>query len=543
MPDAKLANDPPHDSHSTAERFHGGQPLRGLEGVPRSTLHEGRFGRMFRNLPPFEPDDNDLVALANLMVEPEDLGDAEKKADNPSIPAGFTYLGQFLDHDITYDPNSTLQRDNDPDALRNFRTPRFDLDSLYADGPSNNPFIYDDDGIHLLVGKNKEGEDDLPRNCAEIRRALVGDPRNDENAIVSQIHLAFIKFHNRIVDTLTKDGVPKERLFDEARRIVRWHYQRMILDDFLPHILGDGVVSSILKLENYKVRLDRGTQDIKGAVKVDLKFFEWKNQPFMPVEFSVAAYRFGHSMVRGDYALNKETSGDDNEVPIFAAKKTDKDLSGFKERRAGIEIEWKHFFAFPGKRKPQPSRKIDTKLAFALSTLPQNVTGDLAPNPIGQMLKALAVRNLLRGKALGLPSGQTVARAMGIPDSIILKDKDLKLPRSVPDPIKPRQNRNLKAAFGEHTPLWYYILKEAEVRCGGKKLGPVGGRIVAEVFVGLLAGDPSSFLNVEPTWRPKKGRFGATRTGKYLMTDLLSFAGVTISKTRPRRRARPKKKS
>jgi Animal haem peroxidase len=502
MPDINLSSQAPHSSPSPPQRFHGVLPIRGLEDVPRSALYEGRFGRMFRNLPPFAPSDADLLALAALMSETEDQAD-DPNLDNPDIPAGFTYFGQFIDHDITFDPNSKLQRDNDPDALRNFRTPRFDLDSLYADGPDNNPYLYDADGLHLLVGKNAANEDDLPRNAANPKRALIGDPRNDENAIVSQLHLAFIKFHNKVLDSLPANT---PNLFDEARRIVRWHYQWVVVHDFLRKILGgDDVVNDIIKLEKYKVPLGSGTKDIQGALNVALKFYNYRNQPFIPVEFSVAAYRFGHSMIRTEYELNPTAQ----DVPIFGDDPNN-DLRGFKERRAGLEIQWARFFEFSGAGlELQHSRRIDTKLAVGLSNLPF----------ITDMFKSLAQRNLLRGKALGLPSGQAVARAMGIQakDNVILTPPELNLPT------------NLATAFSENTPLWFYILKEAEVRCNGKKLGPIGGRIVAEVLIGLLDGDPASYLSAEPTWQPKQGRFGAPQDGKFFMADLLRFAGAKIS--------------
>jgi hypothetical protein len=503
MTDMKLSNQAPHSSPSPPQRFHGVLPIRGLEDVPRSALYEGRFGRMFRHLPPFAPDDADLLALGGLMAETEQQAE-DPTLDNPAIPAGFTYLGQFIDHDITFDPNSKLQRDNDPDALRNFRTPRYDLDSLYADGPDNNPYLYDADGIHLLIGKNAAGEDDLPRNTANPKRALIGDPRNDENAIVSQLHLAFIKFHNAVVAKLP--DTPNR--FDEARRIVRWHYQWVVVHDFLPKILGgDDVINDIIKLDKYKVPLGNGTRDIQGALNVDLKFYHYRNQPFIPVEFSVAAYRFGHTMIRTEYELNENPTGQN--IPIFDVTQPDGDLRGFKERRAGLEIQWARFFEFSGTGLDlQHSRKLDTKLAVGLSNLPF----------ISDMFKSLAVRNLLRGKALGLPSGQAIARAMGATrDNIILTPAELNLPA------------NLKTAFGENTPLWFYILKEAEVRCNAKKLGPIGARIVAEVLIGLLDGDPSSYLSAEPTWRPKKDEFGAPDDGKFFMVDLLRFAKVKIS--------------
>ena len=129
-------------------RTHGIEP-RGLRPVTLSTLFEGRFGRRFRKLPPAPPlDPTHLQELARSMREPEATGGGgwggpsapPVDLDNPDIPAGYTYFGQFVDHDITFDPASSLERENDPDALTNFRSPRFDLDSVYGSGPEDEPF-------------------------------------------------------------------------------------------------------------------------------------------------------------------------------------------------------------------------------------------------------------------------------------------------------------------------------------------------------------------------------------------------------------------
>ena len=328
--------------------------------------------------------------------------------------------------------------------------------------------------------------------------------------------MAFIKFHNKVVEALPAST---PNLFDEARRIVRWHYQWVVVHDFLRKILGgDDVINDIIKLEKYKVPFGGGTKDIQGALNVDLKFYHYRNQPFIPVEFSVAAYRFGHSMIRTDYELNPATE-DPNDVEIFGTE--GEDLRGFQERRADLEIQWARFFEFSGvAQKPQHSRRIDAKIAVGLGSLPF----------ITDMFKSLAQRNLLRGKALGLPSAQAVARAMGMTEgNIILTPAELALPTNAPGGKPGDPPRDLAAAFGENTPLWFYILKEAEVRCSGKKLGPIGARIVAEVLIGLLDGDPASYLSAGPTWRPKKNQFGAPDNGKFFMADLLRFAGVTIS--------------
>jgi Animal haem peroxidase len=451
---------------------HGGAPPRGLMSVPKSRLHEGRFGRMFRNLPIPRPPREALIALGNAM--PEENRPAAT-ADNPRIPAAYTYLGQFIDHDITFDPVSKLQRLNDPDALVTFRTPRYDLDSLYGRGPADTPFLYEwlnptFRGVKLLAGRNPQrdpvdGEDldrqDLPRN--EQGRALIGDPRNDENIIVGQFHLAFIKFHDRVVDRVKEDkGLTGAELFEEARRLVTWHYQWVVVHDFLRRVAGDAIVNDVLT---------------NGR-----KFFEWEDQPFMPVEFSGAAYRFGHSMIRPAYDLNEVVTG----VPIFSRKDRPANrehLGGFRRLPSFWTIDWSHFVKID-RTRPQPSRKINIRLARPLMKLPASVNEGRNP---------LAVLNLRRGKALQLPSGQSVAQHMG---ETPLTAAELEVSRL----------RGLKAAhravLEQDTPLWFYVLKEAEVRANAERLGPVGGRIVAEVLIGIIRDDPESYLAVAPGWRP-----------------------------------------
>jgi hypothetical protein len=221
---------------------------------------------------------------------------------NAAVPAGYTYLAQFVDHDITFDPTSKLQGRNDPDALVNFRTPRFDLDSLYGSGPMDQPFLYDwsaqvAPGVKLLVGSSAGGGAvtyDLPRN--EQGRALIGDARNDEHLIISQLHLLFIRFHNKVVDRVLfdKPGLRGMALFEEAQRIVRHHYQWIVMHDFLPRVVGRGAAR---------------------AARARRRFYKFEGAPFIPFEFSAAAYRFGHSMVRGDYTPNRHVTPP---VPIFA---------------------------------------------------------------------------------------------------------------------------------------------------------------------------------------------------------------------------------
>lgn len=501
-----------------------GIPPRGLMSTKRSPLFEGYFGRMFRFLHPatFGTDDQDniinLTALADKMSAEFDRPKDGKDDEESGIPALYTYLGQFIDHDITFDPASTLQKQNDPDALLDFRTPAFDLDNVYGRGPDDQPYMYDGGNSFLLgdpiEGGGDLGAKDLPRNrrredeAKDLRpaRALIGDPRNDENSIVSQLQGLFLRFHNRtIADNL-------DLSFPEIQRLVRFHYQFIVLNDFLPRIIHSSVLS-----------------DLRTAGKYDfhkLKFFHWKHQPFMPVEFSVAAYRLGHSMVRPGYRLNDAVL-----LPIFPVPKQGlpEGLTGFRAMNPHWGIDWGQFIdvdirTYDGtdaenKKRLQFAYRLDTSLVNPLHDLPSSV----ATNP-----SSLPLRNLERGWRLGLPSGQSVARAMGVKQ---IADSDILIGQGVDKPDKPLPNiLSVSKVFANNCPLWTYILAEAmhykepvkvpvkeNVTINTPRLGPVGGRIVAEVFLGLMFGDESSLLRLDPDWHPKQG-------ANYALKDFVNYA-------------------
>ena len=467
---------------------HHRTPARGIQRVAQAPTHEGRFGRMFRRLPTFRQTDERLQGLADSMHE----GDGAQ--DNPDIPAGYTYFGQLVDHDITFDPASSLERANDPDALVNFRTPRFDLDSLYGRGPADEPPLYTRaDHNRFLIGKGRvvEGQggqpgaeaadDDLPRNSEGT--AIIGDPRNDENVIVSGLQLVFLKLHNRMIDLICEQqpDLQGAELFKEAQRVVRWHYQWVVVNDFLVRIAGHEIVDSIL------VAVDPANPELGKRVKT--RFYRPQRDAYMPVEFSVAAYRFGHSMVRPSYRINDVVP----ELPIFAASEDPGPLDDFHGGRhlpSQWTIDWRKFLDFEGPGSAgQASRSIDTKLAEGLFKLPGE-----PPE-----LESLALRNLKRGRALELPSGRRVATAMGT------------------EPLSPEV-----LGTERPPPLWFYVLKEAEVQQEGKRLGEVGGRIVAEVLLGLLAHDPLSYIRVEPGFQPILPDIDGD--GRFTLPDLVRFA-------------------
>ncbi len=463
-------------AHSHSRRRHGTE-LRGLEFVPRSSFHEKqRFGRLFPDLPPLEADQEPLKKLAASMKETSE----RRSGDSRTIPAGFTFLGQFIDHDITLDTTSSLEQQNDPAAIRNFRTPLLELDSVYGRGPDVDPFLYDSDKNRpgrFLMGSEKNPHD-LPRNKQET--ALIGDPRNDENTIISQLHMTMLKFHNAVVDLVEKDegcGIryfPNDS-FREAQRLVRWHYQWIVVHEFLPSIVDGKLLKAVFEGDDHKC-------------------YRMGLEPFMPVEFAVAAYRFGHSQVRSSYDVNAGRK----DVELFGQPPNG--LTFFGAVPAESVIDWRYFFEIGGS-KPQPSRKIDTRLAAELFDLP--FTGD--PD---RDRNSLAFRNLLRGLRFGLPSGEAVAQFLGV------------------DVLSPKQTGVDK--FGlKQTPLWYYILKEAERNKKDDKLGEVGGRILAETFHGMLKGDNQSYVYIAPGWRPT-----LTRNGKFGIADLISIAGGADSQHR-----------
>ncbi|MEM9795251.1 MAG: heme peroxidase family protein [Pseudomonadota bacterium] len=470
----------------------------------------GKFGRMFPELDPLHADDDALFTLAEAMRDEDG-----NSGDNPNIPAGFTYFGQFVDHDITLDTTPLRDQKNDPLATVNFRTPTLDLDSLYGQGPGISPHLYQRDpdrgfapSAKLLIGRSDASTDfnggtvpaldtDLPRN--RVGRALIGDERNDENLAVAQTHLAMLKFHNRVVDHLrsTRPDLTGGALFEEARRITTWHYQWIVLFDFVERLTEPGLVNQIKQ---------------QGR-----RFYRFKTTPYMPVEFAAAAYRLGHSMVREIYGFNRFFHP--GAIPAsldllfnFTGKSgtilgdlSDQTSGGLPGLPSNWTIDWRRFYDFETPEEPgfelNASRKLDARIVPALHTLP-GLQGREAN---------LAFRNLKRGVLLELPAGQDIARAIGV------------TPLSASDIAAGSDGQAARdAGLADRTPLWFYILKEAEVHHQGQRLGPVGSTIVAEVFLGIVHGDQKSFLWQHANWAPS---LPSAAPGHFTMVDLLNFVG------------------
>jgi hypothetical protein len=472
----------------------------------------GRFTRLFPYLPAARFDHQDLERLAGAMIAPPEEPETDGQDDpeeNQGIPAAYTYLGQFTDHDLTFDPVSQLRETLTGAQLRaltDFRTPRFDLDNLYGRGPDDQPYMYGKDGILMLPGEpmsggiSDPGAVQLPRG--PNGRALIGDPRNDENRIVAQLHAIFLRFHNRVVQQLGGTG---QVSFPEARQQVRWHYQWVLVTDFLRRVVGDQTYRSVFP-------------DRYGPVPAIPRLRE-HDLELMPVEFSVAAYRFGHSMIRPRYRLNPAI-----ERPIFSDTPGERaDLGGFRPIPADWAIDWRYFIDLGGTAAPEPqlSYKIDTSLVNPLGHLPAQIASDPS---------CLALRNLERGVTFQLPSGQQVARALGVEP---LADSELVIGKAIVQSPEPPLITEVAAGLAGNAPLWTYVLSEAQVMSWKNapaglandetpvKLGPVGGRLVAEVFASLLRGDRTSYLYAEPPFTPIPD---FTRDGEFGLAELINVA-------------------
>jgi hypothetical protein len=460
---------------------------------------------------------DNLVRLGRTM---RDTGGAD--SGDSDIPAAYTYFGQFVDHDVTLETSSAtatqlvdpelvpLSLDEIRERIRNLRTATLDLDSVYGLPAPR-------DGEKMQVGPvtslngtakpelrpaGKGDDNDVPRegrsgDIEHDRAALIGDPRNDENTVIAQLQVAFLHAHNALID--------KGCTFEQARTHLRQHYQHIVIADFLPRICDPAIVGEIVQNGN--------------------RVYDAMAEPFfLPLEYAVAAYRFGHTMIRKDYDfnLNFNTSGEPQNFPAtLGLLFTFTALSGgFGGPPGGGTdtlpdnwiIEWERFVdvGVPFNR----ARRFDPKLVEPLFELP-----DMAGVPEAGDKARLAVRNLLRGYLLRLPTGQAVAgaiQAAGWPIPVLTPEQILEGAAS------DEQGAVLSdSGFLERTPLWYYILAEAAVLGGGQHLGPVGSILVAEILVGLVRRSEDSILRTKG-WSPS---LPSAQPGKFELSDLLRLSG------------------
>ncbi|CTQ50134.1 peroxidase family protein [Jannaschia donghaensis] len=441
------------DGHRDGSQTMGHRPVAKLGSAEAPHVAAQRsFGRLFDHQAD-QPDPDAISELAARMVEgPDDA------VDGPA-DAGTAFFGQFIDHDLTLDATTQLgEAARRVEEIENFRTPRFDLDSVYGSGPEVDPWLYgqQDEGRGLAFGRGwaagTQGNPlDLQRNCND--RALIGDPRNDENLFISQIHgRQFVAEHNRLLGEAS--GTVEHR-YEVAREGLTHAYQRRILHEFLPAVVDQSVLDPL----------------VQGAMDGNLPGpISWDCAPDMPVEFAAAAFRFGHSMIRQTYALNDAHEEEDIFSPVNA---------GFSPVARAHNLDMARFFG----PQAQRSRPINTKIAADLISLPTNIVGRMPGLSEAEDAKArnLADRNMQRGQhTFHLPTGETVAQAMGV---------------DVLDPHPDVADLGLTGM----TPLWFYILWEAE-NTGGR-LGAVGGMLVAGTILNLMLRDKMSILHTEEAAR------------------------------------------
>ena len=404
------------------------------------------------------------------------MHDFDGQSPDCQIPAGYIFFAQFVDHDITLDTVSGLRdvpkSDDEIRGLPNIRSASLDLDCVYGFGPEGSPHIYDTERPGRLA-VNANGFD-LARAAGGT--ALIGDPRNDENIFVSQMQLLMHRFHNKIFNE--RIGRETSNRFEEAQQQTRFHYQWLVLFDFLKRLCDRDV---------YKFAVH---QLVHGSCEYPYFFRPDEHGKLcMPVEFSVAAYRVGHTMVRSVYAINDQHL----DVELFDERFG---TLGFSSLPEALQVDWRFLLPVEDCVVPRMSKAIDPLLADELQDMPHPIVDSNNPRD-----RALAFRNLMRGNALSLPSGQAVAGELADRGYPIDPGFDLQLDGVAGWSKLDAIDRGGASSLRETTPLFYYILRESELKNGGQRLGPVGSAILAEVFGGMLAFCKTSFLHADH-WNP-----------------------------------------
>jgi heme peroxidase len=419
-----------------------------------------------------------VTALGKAMID-----DGTRVSDErPEIllDAGYTYFGQLLSHDLTKDISSVDEAwQMEPEQLQNLQTPRLDLHVLYGGGPDGSPELYEDDGVRLKFGAPNGARTPFDICIAKNGERLLADERGAENLVLRQMTAVFARLHNSAVEQFHPSIRCLNTLFSQAQRQTRRQFQYLVVHDYLQSVLDNEIYRRVF---------------VNGKAGIDWDSFS------IPIEFSAAAMRFGHAMVRPNYLFS------------FGKEMFLQELLGKTADRGPLqedqEISWGFFFQGAGPENTVTSRPIDTKLAPPFQHLPPDLIGTPeAKCPFARIAghpSQLAVRTLLRGAGLRLPSGQMVAHAC---NQEPLTEQELTT-NSVGDETD--QGRILReAGLSSETPLWYYILKEAEVRRNGNRLGPLGSYLVGETIHAALRADPESILNqpsdCPPVWRLPDG--------------------------------------
>lgn len=432
-----------------------------------------RYCRLF---PPADPTfDLEAMKILGLFMESSQTRIPDAKRRSP-LAAGYTYFGQFIDHDLTLDEtpfNIAVALASIPAQTINGADGRLNLNQIYGEGPGSvrHGRLYAEDGVSFRLGATRTGrgqEFDLPIDKEE--GPLSAEERNPENIILRQLCVMFLKLHNRAVEELPT-SIPAMERFQRARNRVCWQYQWLVREDFLSKVTLPKVYQEVIR---------------EGHRKID-----WQSKGFsIPVEFSQAAFRFGHSMVRAAYALNR-TANDVHLEDIFAGPQR------FGAIDVANVVDWRMLL----NSKRRPAMAIDTTMVPPLFHLPPEQAHHVSDLESAPLPEQLAVRTLQRGASTRLATGEQVARALGY------------------TPLREQALAGGEASWQKldelgltgRTPLWYYILLEAEIEQLGASLGTVGSHLVAEVIDGCLKTDPHSYVSCfgsdwkPPAWKTPAG--------------------------------------
>jgi hypothetical protein len=405
---------------------------------------------------------------------------------------GYTYFGQFVGHDLTHDTTPLAGAHKDPELTLNYRTPYLDLGHVYGGGPRNSPNLYKGEpGAEVFkIGATTPGayKRDLSFENGVLLIGDQEDSRNLDNLILRQLHVVFLKFHNEAVKQLCAspplvtgiESFDSGTIFERAQRLVRWHYQWIVRHDFLPRILHTDVWA-----HRNQFRL-RGQSQTRFSI---------------PIEFSLAAFRFGHSMVRNAYGLNCRQK----RVELPELMRRGQNLSPLPD---DFIIEWGRFFdGLPASGPVASSSYLDTSIATSLHGLSLSTVRLSSPMEYTAEPASLPVRTLIRGARARLPSGQEVADAL-LEQGIIKPQNRLTSAQLTEDTSNHSGNVLREVGLERNTPLFYYLLKESEIIASGKTLGPIGSYIIANVIQGALEADLDSYMSVAgPKWKLPLWRF------------------------------------
>jgi hypothetical protein len=406
---------------------------------------------------------------------------------------GYTYFSQFIAHDLSYDPTPLDGPYREAEPTPNYRTPYLDLDHVYGGGPKHSPHLYrgklGSEEFKLGGTTPSDYRRDLPIESGTILLGDKEDRRNLDNLILRQLHALFLKFHNQAVKQLSTkpcaiigiENLGPGTIFKRAQTLTRWHYQWIVRHDLLPRILD----ASIWNQQNRTI-----------WTSLQLK------EPFaIPIEFSLAAFRFGHSMVRNAYGLN-----------CHQDRVTLSDLMALGHRPSPLPddfvIEWGRFFdGLPHSGPVASSSFIDTSIAAPLHDLPPSIIRLSGNREVSIEPPRLPVRTLLRGARAKLPSGQEVADAL-VKQGLVKSEGRLTSAQLTQDTCNCAGAVLREVGLHENTPLFYYLLKEAELIAHGRTMGPIGSYIVAAVIERAIEADSDSYLSrIGPDWKLPLWRF------------------------------------